>query len=1083
MTRMRWWTCGLLGLALAGCGGGGDTPPTPEPPPRPVVSSVRVSPDTNSLFVGNSLQLSATALDANGNAVPGQVTTWRSASPDVATIGGSGVVTAVRVGVATIFATSGGQTGTATIAVSNPPPPDCDASVPVTIGTPVQGRLAVGDCVQVFRRYADRYRFSLTETTLIRITMVSAELDAFLTLQNATTGAVITRNDDGNGGTDSRIERALPAGQYVVVASSFSENETGGYTLSVSAANPSCLTTTPLPANTLVSGTLSTSSCDIGAGAFADRYQLTLPISSIVTLTMRSTAVDALFFVENSAGDLMVRDDDGGGGTDARVTFELDAGTYIVSATSFGTPVTGAYTLRADTEVNLCGANATLTAGTPVRDTLTSSGCRLSDGSAAVRYRFNVPASRTIRLDLSSTAFDPYLVVQRVGTATALFEDDDSGPGLDAQVLGTFAAGDYVVTATAATTDGRGAFTLSATGTAPAGVSVSVTPASATVGAGLTQQLAATVTGDANTAVSWRSSAPAVATVSETGLVRAVAAGTATITATSLADPSRSASSTVTVTATGVINLDIPFVYLVQSVQEADGRVPLIAGKPTVARVFVRASRGGIGGVPIAVRLRVFNNGTLSRTLDGVGFGASPVNEACCSADIPIPPELVRDGISLSADVDVTNQIEESNETDNTWPATGTSKPATLLPVPAVTVQLIPIRHRESGLTGPADTLATTLLPRMLPVAQYRVTLHPEYVTDLARPTTTAQWSALLREVEALRSLENGRDYYYGLLSRPTASGVIGIATLRGTTALGIGAPTTLAQETFAHEFGHLFGRSHAPTPSTCGSPGGVDPNYPRANGQIGIVGYDVAFQRTFDATAYDVMGYCDDPWISEYTYFGILAFLRSASFPLSPRVVTDGEQPVVLLSGSVDGSSIALDPAYALSQRPTPSAAGGRYVAEGFSADGRRLFRHQFDARAVTDGDGDVQVFTVHVPYDADVSGSIARISVTDTRGVAMATQLAKRVPGELAPGVNVRITSADDVVARRTGSGAISVTWNATRYPSAVLRDRATRRVLAIGRTGTIEARASDLASLELLLSDGTSSITRSLTGGEAP
>ena len=64
-----------------------------------------------------------------------------------------------------------------------------------------------------------------------------------------------------------------------------------------------------------------------------------------------------------------------------------------------------------------------------------------------------------------------------------------------------------------------------------------------------TVQLTATVTPDnaADKAVTWSSGSEAVATVSDTGLVTAVADGTAVITATSTADPDKTATCTVTV--------------------------------------------------------------------------------------------------------------------------------------------------------------------------------------------------------------------------------------------------------------------------------------------------------------------------------------------------------------------------------------------------------------------------------------------------------------------------------------------------------------------------------------------------------
>lgn len=82
---------------------------------------------------------------------------------------------------------------------------------------------------------------------------------------------------------------------------------------------------------------------------------------------------------------------------------------------------------------------------------------------------------------------------------------------------------------------------------------VSLTPATASLNIGATQQLTATVTpaNASNNSVSYTSSNTAVATVSSTGLVTAVAAGTATITITT-ADQNKTATSAITVTAGSV---------------------------------------------------------------------------------------------------------------------------------------------------------------------------------------------------------------------------------------------------------------------------------------------------------------------------------------------------------------------------------------------------------------------------------------------------------------------------------------------------------------------------------------------------
>ena len=83
----------------------------------------------------------------------------------------------------------------------------------------------------------------------------------------------------------------------------------------------------------------------------------------------------------------------------------------------------------------------------------------------------------------------------------------------------------------------------------PAVTAIELSPSSATVGAGQTVQLTANVTASnfASKAVIFTSSDETVATVNADGLVTAVAAGSATITATSVADDSVTATAAITV--------------------------------------------------------------------------------------------------------------------------------------------------------------------------------------------------------------------------------------------------------------------------------------------------------------------------------------------------------------------------------------------------------------------------------------------------------------------------------------------------------------------------------------------------------
>jgi len=92
---------------------------TAAPAPAPV-ASVAVSPATLSQNPGATQQFVATLKDASGNVLAGRTMTWTSSNAAIAAVNGSGLETAVAAGSATVTATSGGITGTASVTVTAP---------------------------------------------------------------------------------------------------------------------------------------------------------------------------------------------------------------------------------------------------------------------------------------------------------------------------------------------------------------------------------------------------------------------------------------------------------------------------------------------------------------------------------------------------------------------------------------------------------------------------------------------------------------------------------------------------------------------------------------------------------------------------------------------------------------------------------------------------------------------------------------------------------------------------------------------------------------------------------------------------
>jgi|GEM_PF-1764356 len=81
------------------------------------VTSVAVSPATSALVEGDTRDLQATATLSNASSAV-RTATWSSSATTVATVSNTGQVTAVAAGAATITATVGGTSGTATVTVA-----------------------------------------------------------------------------------------------------------------------------------------------------------------------------------------------------------------------------------------------------------------------------------------------------------------------------------------------------------------------------------------------------------------------------------------------------------------------------------------------------------------------------------------------------------------------------------------------------------------------------------------------------------------------------------------------------------------------------------------------------------------------------------------------------------------------------------------------------------------------------------------------------------------------------------------------------------------------------------------------------
>jgi hypothetical protein len=242
-----------------------------------------------------------------------------------------------------------------------------------------------------------------------------------------------------------------------------------------------------------------------------------------------------------------------------------------------------------------------------------------------------------------------------------------------------------------------------------------------------------------------------------------------------------------------------------------------------------------------------------------------------------------------------------------------------------------------------------------------------------------------------------------------------------------------------AHEMGHNFGRLHSP----CGNPSGVDPFYPYSGASIGVYGYDVFAGVPKVPAMRDLMSYCDPPWISDYTYKGIMNFRASNPMvtTISGRIAAQSSRGL-LIWGRIEGGQLILEPAIEVDAPPSLPSINGPHRLEAFGAAGEALFSLSFAGDRIADlPDPDDETFAFVVPVS-----QLRGISLDRVRFSARGQQVEQRGTGGSAV-----------PVAQRMPSGRVRVTWDATAARMALVRDARTGAILSFARGGAVDLPAA--------------------------
>jgi hypothetical protein len=377
-------------------------------------------------------------------------------------------------------------------------------------------------------------------------------------------------------------------------------------------------------------------------------------------------------------------------------------------------------------------------------------------------------------------------------------------------------------------------------------------------------------------------------------------------------------------------DLDIANVEVVQSIQDVNNSVVLVAGKRTFVRVHL-ASNATVNQV--RARLSGLRNN------QPLGFALLPLNPGGVINVVPqpdranlndsfyfeLPQTWISGGpITLVAEANPFADIAESNYNNNTFSLT----PNFIATHP---LRLLLINYQYQWGVGQTLVSASDLdmdllesqLRRMYPISQLLVRRRVFLDEDIS---TVPSSGYVNTQLAALRDVYEGNWNgwkFYGMVSDLRGFMRGSSSDIPGNSAAGpSGVPAgdwawdtdgSYADWYGAHELGHTLGRYHA---EFCNAVDGVPYPYPDATigGPAGtptrFYGLDHGDAannlplQVIPPTWTDIMAYCANEWISDFTYEGIHSYIQAS---LPAQATADDVSGELAASPAVAGDFLAV--------------------------------------------------------------------------------------------------------------------------------------------------------------------------------
>jgi hypothetical protein len=294
--------------------------------------------------------------DQYGNPVAGAIVNFAAASgggsvggaSTLSTANGTAAVGAWRLGDApgpnTLTATAVGLPPVTFSATGTPNPP-CSVTAHA-LGTTSSGTLSTADCNDEFSAYVDLYTVTLPSMG-IYVFNENATFDTYLEMFRPDQTVIGFNDDASQSTTNSQFRVLLPAGDYVLGATSWLENTKGAYTLSSAAAATQQLTNCDemwAVRGVSTDQSLQTTDC-VFQQFFSDDYFIYLNAGQAMTVTMNST-FDSVIEIYDAISGVKQQVADDPASNNSQLTFTAPTESiYVISATSKVSQTTGTYTL------------------------------------------------------------------------------------------------------------------------------------------------------------------------------------------------------------------------------------------------------------------------------------------------------------------------------------------------------------------------------------------------------------------------------------------------------------------------------------------------------------------------------------------------------------------------------------------------------------------------------------------------------------------------------------------------------------------------------------------------------------------